>query len=278
MTSRLNLRRWPRFGGLVALLGTGAFVLSCRTPSEPAASGREATISETHGVGPGPSPGGQPPQSRKWRITPLGDSITGTTCGPQFLSKTLRDHGKTNFVFVGSNLNDQGCSGAPVVHTEGHGGYLVTDLVGNGQHASKLSQWCRANAADLVLMQFGTNDVWSDRSPRAILAAYDAVLAELRKANANVVLLVAQITPLNPSSCPECESRVVALNAQIPGWAARSSTSESPVVVVDLHSAFAGASYVPSSTYTPDGVHPNAAGAQLIANQWYAALTALGIP
>lgn len=219
-----------------------------------------------------------PPHTGAWRITPLGDSITGSTCGPQLLSKALIDHGKTNFSFVGSNLNNQSCSGAANVQTEGHGGYLVTDLVGSGTHAAELPKWCESNKSDLVLMQFGTNDVWNDRAPSAILAAYSTVLDDLRAANPNVIVLVAQITPLNPSDCSACEARVVALNAQIPAWASSKSSAASPVLVVDLHSAFSAASYTANSTYTSDGVHPNAAGSQLIANKWYEALVALGVP
>lgn len=219
-----------------------------------------------------------PPHSGGWKITPLGDSITGSTCGPQLLSKALIDHGKTNFTFVGSNLNNQSCNGAANVQTEGHGGYLVTDLVGSGTHESELPKWCDSNKSDIVLMQFGTNDVWNNRSPSSILAAYSTVLDDLRAANANVILLVAQITPLNPSGCSDCESRVVALNAQIPSWASSKSTAASPVFVVDLHSAFTAANYTPNSTYTSDGVHPNVAGGQLIANQWYDALVGLGVP
>jgi lysophospholipase L1-like esterase len=219
-----------------------------------------------------------PPHTGSWRITPLGDSITGSTCGPQLLSKALIDRGKTNFTFVGSNLNNQSCNGASTVQSEGHGGYLVTDLVGSGQHASELPNWCSSNKSELVLMQFGTNDVWNDRSPSAILAAYSTVLDDLRAANANVIVLVAQITPLNPAGCSACESRVVTLNSQIPGWASSKSTPASPVLVVDLHSAFSAANYTPNSAYTADGVHPNVAGAQLIANKWHDALMALGAP
>ena len=222
--------------------------------------------------------GSPPPHTGTWRITPLGDSITGSTCGPQLLAKALTDHGKTNFAFVGSNLNDQSCDGAATVQTEGHGGYLVTDLVGSGSHASELPKWCNTNKADLVLMQFGTNDVWSDRSPSAILDAYATVLDDLRAANPSVIVLVAQITPLNPKDCATCESRVVALNARIPAWASSKSTAASPVSVVDLHAAFTATSYTVNSTYTADGVHPNLAGGQLIANKWYDALLALGAP
>ncbi|HEY3253885.1 MAG TPA: SGNH/GDSL hydrolase family protein, partial [Polyangiaceae bacterium] len=248
------------------------------TASAGAASSGVAGSAGARGGAGGTGAVSLPPHSGSWRITPLGDSITGSTCGPQFLSKALIDHGKTNFSFVGSNLNNQGCNGAPNVQTEGHGGYLVTDLVGSGMHASELPKWCASNKSDIVLMQFGTNDVWNDRSPSAILAAYSTVLTDLRAANPNVIVLVAQITPLNPQDCSACESRVVALNSQIPAWVSSNSTPASPVSVVDLHSIFTAASYLPNSTYTGDGVHPNGAGAQLIADRWYAALSALGAP
>ncbi|MES1178333.1 MAG: SGNH/GDSL hydrolase family protein [Myxococcales bacterium] len=213
-----------------------------------------------------------------WRITPLGDSITGTTCGPQLLSKKLKDNSRSNFSFIGTNLNNQSCNGAPNVQTEGHGGYLVTDLVGNGKHASELGQWTSADKPDVVLMHFGTNDVWNNIAPATILDAYSTVLSSLRSASPKVIVFVAQIIPMNPDGCAACESRVEALNAQIPAWASSKSTATSPIYVVDQHSAFVASTYKPSSMYTSDGVHPNVAGGQLMADKWYAALTAKGIP
>jgi lysophospholipase L1-like esterase len=213
-----------------------------------------------------------------WRITPLGDSITGTTCGPQLLSKELKDKGRSNFSFIGTNLNNQSCNGAPNVQTEGHGGYLVTDLVGNGKHASELAQWTSADKPDVVLMHFGTNDVWNNVAPATILDAYSTVLASLRASSPKVIVFVAQIIPMNPSGCSACESRVEGLNGQIPGWATSKSTASSPIYVVDQHSVFVASSYQPNSMYTSDGVHPNAAGGQLMADKWDAALTAKEIP
>jgi lysophospholipase L1-like esterase len=213
-----------------------------------------------------------------WRITPLGDSITGTTCGPQLLSRELKAKGYSSFGFFGSNLNNQSCDGAVSVQTEGHGGYLVTDLVGNGQHASELPSWAASDKAEVLLMHFGTNDVWNNVSPTSILSAFSAVLTSFRAVNPKLVIFVAQIIPMNPSGCSACESRVEALNAQIPAWAGSAATTASPVYVVDQHSVFTASTYTPMSTYTADGVHPNAAGAQLMADQWYAALRLHGIP
>jgi lysophospholipase L1-like esterase len=220
--------------------------------------------------------GGNSGHARPWKIMPLGDSITATTCVPQLLAKKLNDNNHGPFTFVGTALNEQECGGAAFVRSEGHGGYLVTELMGS--RAGELTGWCARNEADVVLMHFGTNDVWSRKSTQSILDAYSAVLSALRAVNHKVIVFVAQIIPLNPENCPACGSRVVDLNSKIPAWAASKSTAESPVYVVDVHSAFAASSYVANSPYTQDGCHPNLAGSQLIADKWYAALLAKGLP
>ena len=64
----------------------------------------------------------------------------------------------------------------------------------------------------------------------------------------------------------------------IPSWAAGKTSMASPIYVVNVWAALPQASYLPNSQYTSDGVHPNAAGAQLMADAWYAALVAKSIP
>jgi hypothetical protein len=54
----------------------------------------------------------------------------------------------------------------------------------------------------------------------AILNAYTATLSKLRSVNPSVPLLITQITPLNPSGCSACPSRVTTLNSMIPGASA----------------------------------------------------------
>jgi lysophospholipase L1-like esterase len=217
-------------------------------------------------------------------IMPLGDSITGSTCYPQLLSKELIGKGRTNFAFVGTNTNNQACgTGAPTVQTEGHGGYLVTYLTTNSPPQTgkgtlaELQTWA-AEKPDVVLMEYGTNDVWSSIATANVLGAYGFVVDQFRSQNPNVIFFVAQITPLHPSGCTSCESNVEALNAQIPSWAAGKATAVSPIYVVNVWSALPAATYVPNSMYTADGVHPNPAGSQLMADVWYAGVTAQGIP
>lgn len=206
-----------------------------------------------------------------WRIMPLGDSITETTCYPQLLSKDLIDGGHTNFEFVGSVLNNQSC-GATNVNTEGHGGYLVTDLVGGGPNASEPAGWFSNGQAEVVVMHFGTNDVWNNVSAAAITAAYSELLVGLRSVNPNVIVFVAQIVDMNPDNCTECSARVQALNAAIPAWASEETTCDSPVYVVDLFTGFDAVSD------TRDGVHPNTPGSQKMADAMSAAMLEVGVP
>jgi hypothetical protein len=125
-------------------------------------------------------------------------------------------------------------------------------------------------------MHFGTNDVWSNRSTDTILAAYSKLVDQMRASNPAMRVLVAQIIPMNPPTCPECAQRVVALNAAIPGWAAGKTTAASPIVVVDQWTGFN------TATDTGDGVHPNdTTGIQKMAARWYPPLAAVlgnGVP
>jgi hypothetical protein len=75
-------------------------------------------------------------------------------------------------------------------------------------------------------------------------------------------ILVAQITPMNPSNCPTCTQGVINLNNAIPAWAASKATSASSITVVDCWTGYNDA------TDTVDGVHPNSSGDTKLANAW----------
>lgn len=197
------------------------------------------------------------------RIMPLGDSITGSPgCWRALLWNQLQADGHTDIDFVGTQA-PQGCGVAHDGDHEGHGGALVTTVAEQNQ----LPPWLAAADPDVVLMHFGTNDVWSNRPTATILAAYGTLVDQMRAHNPDVTVLVAQIIPMNPSSCAECGARVVDLNAAIPGWAESVGTERSPVVVVDQWTGF------DTVTDTYDGVHPNAAGDQKMAAGWSPALS-----
>ncbi|MEU3455779.1 cellulose binding domain-containing protein [Micromonospora sp. NPDC006766] len=198
------------------------------------------------------------------RIMPLGDSITGSPgCWRAVLWNRLQSTGYTDIDFVGT-LGPQGCGVPYDGDNEGHGGYLVTNVA----NQNLLPGWLAATRPDIVLMHFGTNDVWSNIAPATILAAYSKLVDQMRASNPAMTIIVAKIIPMAPSSCPECGQRAVALNATIDGWAAGKTTAASPVVVVDQWTGFN------TATDTYDGVHPSASGDQKMSDRWYPALTA----
>lgn len=204
-------------------------------------------------------------QTSAVRIMPLGDSITGSPgCWRALLWDHLQKTGVTNIDFVGTQP-PQGCSIPYDGDSEGHGGALATSVADQNQ----LPVWLAATHPDIVIMHFGTNDVWSGRTTPVILAAFSKLVDQMRASNPNMIILVAQIIPVNPSTCADCAQRTIDLNAAIPAWAASKTTAASPILVVDQWTGFV------SATDTSEGVHPNAAGDQKIADKWYPVLFAL---
>lgn len=202
------------------------------------------------------------------RIMPLGDSITGSPgCWRSLLWNQLQNAGYTDIDFVGT-LNAQSCALAHDADNEGHGGFQATATADQ----NLLPGWLAATLPDIVVMHFGTNDVWSSIAPDTILAAYTKLVGQMRASNPAMKVLVAQIIPINPSSCAECAARTVAFNQRIPAWAGGITTAQSPVTVVDQWTGF------DTATDTYDGVHPNASGDAKMAARWYPALSALLTP
>jgi lysophospholipase L1-like esterase len=201
------------------------------------------------------------------KVMALGDSITGSPgCWRALLWNRLQTAGHTNVDMVGT-LPAQGCGVPYDGENEGHGGFLATNVADQ----NLLPGWLAATRPDIVLMHFGTNDVWNNRPVATILAAFGKLVDQMRASNPGMKVLVAQIIPMNPGTCAECAQRVVNLNAAIPGWAAGKTTAQSPVTVVDQFTGFS------TATDTYDGVHPNASGDQKMADRWFQPLVgALG--
>jgi lysophospholipase L1-like esterase len=201
------------------------------------------------------------PASTPVKIMPLGDSITGSPgCWRALLWQKL-PAAKVDFV---GTLPPQGCGFTYDGENEGHGGYLATTTADQ----NLLVGWLAATHPDVVMMHFGTNDVWSNIPTATILAAYTKLVGQMRDSKPTMKILVAQIIPMNPSTCTACAAGVVALDAAIPAWAASLSTAASPITVVDQWTGFNDA------TDTYDGVHPNDAGNVKMANAWYSPVAA----
>lgn len=200
------------------------------------------------------------------RVMPFGDSITATGCWrDMFLQKVAMKGYHVDM--VGSNKERQ-CNETDV-DNEGHSGKLIT------QEKDNVAGWARANPADVVLFHWGTNDVWksepiSDEYRDEILSAYTTAVAGLRSGNPRVIVIVAQIIPLNPANCAACPDNVRKLNAAIPAWASEVRTEVSPVIMADLWTGFDPA------TGTSDGAHPYTdIGVEHMASRWYEVFTKL---
>lgn len=200
------------------------------------------------------------------RVMPLGDSITaGPGCWRAMLWHQLQTAGYTNVDFVGGVSDGGGCNPGYSYDWdhEGHGGYSSTGIADNNQ----LPPWLAAARPDIVLMHLGTNDMWGGYIPTATkLAAFTKLVGQMRANNPNIKILVAQIIPMSQAACATCPADVVSFNSAIPGWAAGLTTAQSPVIVVDQWTGF------DAVADTGDGVHPNTAGFQKMANRWYPAL------
>jgi acyl-CoA thioesterase-1 len=215
-----------------------------------------------------------------WKVMMLGDSIVASTCYPQLVSKGLIDQGHTSFAFVGTQTNNQSCNASHVMD-EGHGGYGVTYLPQNSMRGAcqkpacgtfeELQSWA-AQAPELVIMHYGTNDVWDGQPTDSILAAYSAVIAEFRKHNPSLIFFVSKIIKLDPMGCANCLRDVASLTAALTdSWAAMNTTPTSPVWIVD---DYASGFDPDDSSDTSDGVHPTPSGSQKMADATIRAVTA----
>ena len=202
------------------------------------------------------------------KVMPLGDSLTGGPgCWRALLWSSLQAGGYTGVDFVGT-LPGGGCNLAVWDgDNEGHGGYLAINTAAQ----NLLPGWLSATSPDMVMMTFGTNDVWNAKPTADIITAFSTLVDQMRANNPSMRILVAKIPPVAPSGCTYCQQGTIDLNAAIPGWAATKTTTQSPITVVDQWTGW------DPVADTIDGVHQSDSGNQKMAAIWYTALTkALG--
>jgi hypothetical protein len=207
----------------------------------------------------------------KTKIMPLGDSITGTTCYPPFLWEDLMQNRDTNVVYVGTLITNGGqgvtCAGKPYYQPcEGHSGW------NSSQIASGLPGWLQQTHPDIVVMHAGTNNFWNGASQSdisATLADYTTMVNAMRADNPNMKIIVAQIIPMDYTSATLAASN--ALDDAIPSWASSKTTTQSPIVVVDLRTGFDMNAYYADAAK----VHPNSAGSKWMADRVFPILESM---
>jgi lysophospholipase L1-like esterase len=202
------------------------------------------------------------------QVLPLGDSITQANDKHSSYRYPLwikLIDSEVNLDFVGSQSSNH--NGDPVWpeykgHSfdrdhEGHWGWRTEQIL------EGLPMWLEGYTPGLVLLHIGTNDAFANQSTASTVKEIKRIIDILRYRNPTITVLLAQVIPTRD---PTSNQRIKELNEQIDGIAASKSTTESLVVVVDQNSGFS-----PSSD-TYDGVHPNIAGEEKIAQKWFDAI------
>jgi len=126
------------------------------------------------------------------------------------------------------------------------------------------------NQPDVVLIHLGTNDLGQSGAAGVTNAAANLtqIIQTIRSYRPNVRILLAQVIPIGPgTSYFTYASQVAVLNTEIVNIAATTTTTQSPVIVVDMNTGFDLATFLQS-----DGLHPNDAGEAFMSARWSAAL------
>ena len=225
------------------------------------------------------------------KIMPFGDSITASKDNFSsyrcYLDHALHAAG-IPFIFAGTQTanwsgNNPPC-GDPAtgfdIHHEGHSGAMSWDYLhpdhwsGEPKYtldyilSQNIAETSTPNVPDMVLMHLGTNDLGQGHANAQIKSDLEALIDRFRASSPKVVILLAQITPLDAARVGTWGNNVPSLNAVIPGIATDKNTADSPVLIVDQYSGF------DAVTDTIDGAHANASGNQKIAARWMAAIWA----
>jgi len=192
------------------------------------------------------------------RILAIGDSITQG--GKTFvtyrlpLDQKLRAAG-LNYEFVGSQQSE-GPKG-PLWH-EGYGGKNAEFLAG------LMPPKLKAAKPDIILLHCGHNHSAEEKPVPGIIAAERAIIEAARKQNPKVVVLLALVIPSGKlpkyAYLPELNQAEVLLAREL-------HRPDAPVLLVDLATGFD-----PLKDTIMDRVHPNAQGAEKMANKWFLAL------
>lgn len=201
------------------------------------------------------------PAPQTYSIMPVGDSITAggnTFCNYRYplLQKLTAAGYRVQYVGSRSSQSPAG----PLAH-EGYGGKNAEFL------ASVLVTKFRDHPADIVLIHAGHNHFVEEQPVPGIVAATETMIREVRTVNPRVMVLLAQVIP--SGKLPKY-AYIPELNARLSQLAKRPNAPTQPVILVDQATGFDW-----TMDTIADKVHPNAKGAEKMADRWFATLNQL---
>lgn len=220
-------------------------------------------------------------RSSPCKLLPLGDSITfgvndegnGGYRGPLFADVVAAGQ---KITFTGSLTNGPTTvSGQPFPQrNEGHSGWGISEVTpfsgGNAGITTLIPTPALSSNSggtpDIILLHIGTNDATSF-SATQMESDLEGLLDKLFTNAPNALVVLAQIIPLgyDPTNAV-----VRAYNQALPGIVQARAVAGKHVMLVDMNTDFSV-----STMYGADKIHPNTAGYKVIADRWYAAISAL---
>jgi Ca2+-binding RTX toxin-like protein len=215
--------------------------------------------------------------SRTAKIMPLGDSITKGVV-ESLIEGSVNEQGgyrtklwqkftsaQLSVDFVGSQ--SLGSDSLGDKDHEGHGGKSIAWIDDN------ITGFLTGAQPDVVLLMAGTNDT-GGRSVAQMISDLSALIDKITTFSPDLRLFVASIPPINSAIQPqERADKVPLFNAQLPELIATKKNQGQAVEFVDMTSLTLADISKPT---VDNGLHPNDAGYQKIANFWYDALFKIG--
>ena len=219
------------------------------------------------------------------RLMPIGDSLTEGGDGAGGFRRPLFDMitaatGHAPNLVGGRNMRQSDPPDFVDMDEDGYSAYRIEQITsGKGfWHADTLEQRLKAWDPAIVTIHAGTNDAqqlfWFDGNPAKdlppVIDRLDDLVSRIVRFNPKTWIVLAQIIPANAPASAETQDYIVRLNALIPAMVARHQAQGDRVQLVDL--------YTPMLAHpNPDGIHPDTAGYQVMAQHWFAAIQALGV-
>ncbi len=195
------------------------------------------------------------------RIMPLGNSITegvGSTDGSGYRLPlyNLLTNANVSFDFVGSM---QFGTVLPDKDHEGHPGIKADDL--------QVTNYLNANPADVLLLEIGTNDISTNESATQVRDDIDAILDAIFAQNPSARTYLSTTIPRRDNK----QAATEALNALLPALVSSKVANGQDVVLVDIAARILGETNW-QNTLMDDDKHPNDAGYEIMAQEWFNAL------
>lgn len=206
------------------------------------------------------------------KIAPIGDSITrgGLEADSPYPSYryylwTMLRNGGYDVDFVGSTTEPNFQNFMFDQDHDGYSGYTTGTL------ADDMDRILTGYTPDIVLLYIGTNDVLHPVPMKDRIGNVDRIVSSLRQKNPNVRIVLAQISP-TADAFRNTNSGLDEYNAELLSYAQRKTSVASPIVIVDMNTAWSTTMF-----NQEDGVHPNTEGDIQLAQRWANALISTGM-